>query len=156
MIDRAPRRDLNAAENAELARLFDNGTISQATRQWLQRGLDLEAGPGRDTTRFRNILLPGSAHERLPGRGLPPSPTGRKAGLTCHHSHAGHSNRPGTPRCDPDSVMTMLIAWPTSRDLSAHLLCRPLVPGQAGPTRARWSLETALIQVVIHGRQRVR
>jgi hypothetical protein len=37
------RRDLNAAENAELARLYDNGTISQATRQQLQRGLDLEA-----------------------------------------------------------------------------------------------------------------
>ena len=37
------RRDLNAAENAELARLYDNGTISQATRQQLQHGLDLEA-----------------------------------------------------------------------------------------------------------------
>ena len=41
--DRDVRRDLNAAENAELARLHDSGTISQATRQQLQRGLDLEA-----------------------------------------------------------------------------------------------------------------
>jgi hypothetical protein len=29
--------------NAELARLYDNGTINQATRQQLQRSLDLEA-----------------------------------------------------------------------------------------------------------------
>ena len=43
LTDREVRRDLNAAENAELARLYDNGTISQATRQRLQRGLDLEA-----------------------------------------------------------------------------------------------------------------
>ena len=43
LTDRELRRDLNAAENAELARLYDAGTISQATRQQLQRGLDLEA-----------------------------------------------------------------------------------------------------------------
>ena len=43
LTDRQLHRDLNAAENAELARLYDNGTISQATRQQLQRGLDLEA-----------------------------------------------------------------------------------------------------------------
>ena len=43
LTDRQLRRDLNAAENAELARLYDNGTISQATRQQLQRSLDLEA-----------------------------------------------------------------------------------------------------------------
>jgi len=43
LTDRELRRDLNAAENAELARLYDNGTISQATRQQLQHGLDLEA-----------------------------------------------------------------------------------------------------------------
>ena len=43
LTDRELRRDLNAAENAELARLYDNGTISQATRQQLQRSLDLEA-----------------------------------------------------------------------------------------------------------------
>jgi hypothetical protein len=43
LTDRQLRRDLNAAENAELARLYDDGTISQATRQRLQRGLDLEA-----------------------------------------------------------------------------------------------------------------
>ena len=43
LTDRELRRDLNAAENAELARLYDDGTISQATRQQLQRGLDLEA-----------------------------------------------------------------------------------------------------------------
>jgi NhaP-type Na+/H+ or K+/H+ antiporter len=36
------RRELIAAENAELARLFADGTISAATRQRLQRGLDLE------------------------------------------------------------------------------------------------------------------
>jgi hypothetical protein len=36
------RRDLVAAENAELARLFADGTITAATRQRLQRGLDLE------------------------------------------------------------------------------------------------------------------
>jgi monovalent cation/hydrogen antiporter len=43
LTDRQVRRDLNAAENAELARLYDDGTITQATRQRLQRGLDLEA-----------------------------------------------------------------------------------------------------------------
>ena len=43
LTDRQLHRDLNTAENAELARLYDNGTISQATRQQLQRGLDLEA-----------------------------------------------------------------------------------------------------------------
>lgn len=43
LTDRELRRDLNAAENAELARLYDNGSISQATRQQLQRGLDLQA-----------------------------------------------------------------------------------------------------------------
>ncbi len=37
------RRALNAAENAELARLYDDGTISQPTRLRLQRGLDLAA-----------------------------------------------------------------------------------------------------------------
>ena len=43
LTDRELRRDLNVAENAELARLYDSGTIGQATRQQLQRGLDLEA-----------------------------------------------------------------------------------------------------------------
>jgi CPA1 family monovalent cation:H+ antiporter len=43
MTDRDLRRALNAAENAELARLYDDGTIGQPTRQRLQRGLDLEA-----------------------------------------------------------------------------------------------------------------
>jgi hypothetical protein len=43
LTDRELRRDLNAAENAELAHVYDNGTISQATCQQLQRGLDLEA-----------------------------------------------------------------------------------------------------------------
>ena len=43
LTDRELRRDLNAAENAELARLYDDGTIGQATRQLLQRSLDLEA-----------------------------------------------------------------------------------------------------------------
>ena len=43
LTDRELRRALNAAEHAELARLYDNGTISQPTRQHLQRSLDLEA-----------------------------------------------------------------------------------------------------------------
>jgi Na+/H+ antiporter len=43
LTDRELRRDLNAAENAELARLYDNGTIGQATRQQLQHSLDLDA-----------------------------------------------------------------------------------------------------------------
>ena len=43
LTDRDLRRALNAAEHAELARLYDNGTISQTTRQRLQRDLDLEA-----------------------------------------------------------------------------------------------------------------
>ena len=43
LTDRDLRRDLNTAESAELARLYDDGTISQATRQQLQHGLDLEA-----------------------------------------------------------------------------------------------------------------
>jgi len=42
MTDRELRRALNAAEHAELARLYDDGTIGAATRQQLQRGLDLE------------------------------------------------------------------------------------------------------------------
>ena len=36
------RADLIAAENAELSRLFEDGTISAATRSRLQRSLDLE------------------------------------------------------------------------------------------------------------------
>ena len=40
--ERELRGDLIAAENAELARLFDDGTISSTTRQRLQRSLDLE------------------------------------------------------------------------------------------------------------------
>ncbi len=43
LTDRELRRALNAAEHAELARLYDDAAISQATRQSLQRGLDLEA-----------------------------------------------------------------------------------------------------------------
>jgi len=43
LTDRELRRALNAAEHAELARLYDDGTITQATRQQLQRSLDLEA-----------------------------------------------------------------------------------------------------------------
>jgi monovalent cation/hydrogen antiporter len=43
LTDRELRRALNAAEHAELARLYDDGTISQPTRQRLQHGLDLEA-----------------------------------------------------------------------------------------------------------------
>jgi len=41
--DRDLRRALNAAEHAELTRLYDDGTISQPTRLRLQHGLDLEA-----------------------------------------------------------------------------------------------------------------
>jgi monovalent cation/hydrogen antiporter len=40
--ERELRADLVAAENAELSRLFEDGSISAATRQRLQRGLDLE------------------------------------------------------------------------------------------------------------------
>jgi hypothetical protein len=40
LTDRDLRRALNAAENAEVARLYHDGTVSQPTRQWLQRGLD--------------------------------------------------------------------------------------------------------------------
>ena len=43
LTDREMRRPLNGAENAKLARLYGDGTIRQATRQRLQRGLDLEA-----------------------------------------------------------------------------------------------------------------
>jgi hypothetical protein len=43
LTDRELRRDLNAAELAELARRYDDNTISQAIHQQLQRGLDLEA-----------------------------------------------------------------------------------------------------------------
>jgi CPA1 family monovalent cation:H+ antiporter len=43
LTDRELRRALNAAEHAELARLYEDAAISQATRQSLQRGLDLEA-----------------------------------------------------------------------------------------------------------------
>jgi len=45
------RRELIAAEQAELSRLYQSGTISESTRSQLQRGLDLETarlthGPG--------------------------------------------------------------------------------------------------------------
>ncbi len=43
LTERAVRRDLLATENAELARLSADGTISETTRQRLQRSLDLEA-----------------------------------------------------------------------------------------------------------------
>src|SRR5512142_2269274 len=43
------RRGLNAAEAAELARLDDDGTIGQPTRQPLHRGLDLAATRGGAT-----------------------------------------------------------------------------------------------------------
>lgn len=42
MPERELRADLIAAENVELARLFEDGTISAATRQRLQQSLDLE------------------------------------------------------------------------------------------------------------------
>ena len=43
LTERELRRDLIGAENAELARLYEDGTITAATRQRLQHGLDLEA-----------------------------------------------------------------------------------------------------------------
>ena len=43
LTERELRRDLIGAENAELARLYENGIISAATRQRLQHNLDLEA-----------------------------------------------------------------------------------------------------------------
>jgi len=42
LTERELRGDLIAAETAELARLYDAGTISAATRRRLQRNLDLE------------------------------------------------------------------------------------------------------------------
>ena len=42
LTERELRRDLIAAENTELARLYDSGTISDARRQLLQHNLDLE------------------------------------------------------------------------------------------------------------------
>ena len=43
LTERELRRDLIGAEDAELGRLYEDGTISAATRQRLQHGLDLEA-----------------------------------------------------------------------------------------------------------------
>jgi CPA1 family monovalent cation:H+ antiporter len=43
LTDQELRRDLNTAEHAELARLYDEGAVTAATRQHLQRSLDLEA-----------------------------------------------------------------------------------------------------------------
>jgi len=43
LAERELRSDLIAAENAELSRLYDAGTIGAATRRRLQRNLDLEA-----------------------------------------------------------------------------------------------------------------
>ena len=43
LTERELRRDLIGAENAELARLYDDGTITAPTRQRLQHNLDLEA-----------------------------------------------------------------------------------------------------------------
>ena len=42
LTERELRRDLIAAEMAELGRMFDDGTISSPARQGLQRSLDLE------------------------------------------------------------------------------------------------------------------
>jgi CPA1 family monovalent cation:H+ antiporter len=42
LTERELHRDLIAAENAELSRLYDAGTIGAATRRRLQRSLDLE------------------------------------------------------------------------------------------------------------------
>ena len=42
LTERELRGDLITAENAELSRLFEAGTISAATRRRLQRNLDLE------------------------------------------------------------------------------------------------------------------
>lgn len=42
MPERELRGDLIAAENAELSRLFEAGTISAATRRRLRRSLDVE------------------------------------------------------------------------------------------------------------------
>ena len=42
LTERELRRDLIGAENAELTRLYEDSAISAATRQRLQRNLDLE------------------------------------------------------------------------------------------------------------------
>jgi len=47
--ERQVRRELIAAEHAELSRLFQGGTISEATRNRLQRDLDLETARLGDT-----------------------------------------------------------------------------------------------------------
>ncbi len=51
LTERELRRDLIAAENAELSQLYEDGTISAATRQRLQRNLDLEAARLSDDQR---------------------------------------------------------------------------------------------------------
>jgi CPA1 family monovalent cation:H+ antiporter len=51
LTERELRRDLITAEMAELGRMFDEGTISTATRQGLQRSLDLELARLTDTLR---------------------------------------------------------------------------------------------------------
>ena len=50
LTEREVRRDVIAAENAELARLYADGDISEATRQRLQRTLDLELARFTDGT----------------------------------------------------------------------------------------------------------
>ena len=61
--ERELRADLIAAENAELARLYEDGTISAATRQRLERSLDLEVTQLAE--RQRQITgLTGSSHPR--------------------------------------------------------------------------------------------
>ena len=42
LTERELRGDLITAEDAELSRLYHDGTISAATLRWLQRNLDLE------------------------------------------------------------------------------------------------------------------
>jgi len=49
LTERELRGDLIAAENAELSRLFETGTISAATRRRLQRHLDLDLETARLT-----------------------------------------------------------------------------------------------------------
>ena len=49
LTERQLRRELIAAEHAELSRLFQGGTISEATRNRLQRDLDLETARLGDT-----------------------------------------------------------------------------------------------------------
>jgi NhaP-type Na+/H+ or K+/H+ antiporter len=57
LTERELRRDLISAENAELARFYENGVVSAATRQRLQRNPDLETTRLSDDRHLNNRVL---------------------------------------------------------------------------------------------------